>query len=147
MELKLSTKIEKPYLGRKEVVLKGSSDTTPSKVQLKEEAAKLVPADKEDRQAYAFLLYPDKRALSEIAMKRLQIISDFTELGSGFKIAMEDLKIRGAGNLLGVEQSGHISAVGFDLYCRLLREAVSRLKQGLPATAPLRENQPMVHMS
>jgi len=80
-----------------------------------------------DRQAYAYLLYPDKRALSEIAMKRLQIISDFTELGSGFKIAMKDLEVRGAGNLLGREQSGNIYAVGFDLYLKLLDEAVSRL--------------------
>ena len=80
-----------------------------------------------DRQAYAYLLYPDKRALSEIAMKRLQIISDFTELGSGFKIAMKDLEVRGAGNLLGREQSGNIYSVGFDLYLKLLDEAVSRL--------------------
>lgn len=80
-----------------------------------------------DRQAYAYLLYPDKRALSELAMKRLQIISDFTELGSGFKIALKDLEVRGAGNLLGREQSGDIYAVGFDLYLKLLDEAVSRL--------------------
>jgi len=80
-----------------------------------------------DRQAYAYLLYPDKRALSELAMKRLQIISDFTELGSGFKIAMKDLEVRGAGNLLGREQSGDIYAVGFDLYLKLLDDAVSRL--------------------
>ncbi|HEY9055395.1 MAG TPA: transcription-repair coupling factor [Rectinemataceae bacterium] len=80
-----------------------------------------------DRQAYAYLLYPDRRALSEIAMKRLQIISDFTELGSGFKIAMKDLEVRGAGNLLGREQSGDIFAVGFDLYLKLLDEAVSAL--------------------
>ncbi|MBP7094883.1 MAG: transcription-repair coupling factor [Spirochaetia bacterium] len=82
-----------------------------------------------DREAYAYLFYPDRRALSEIAMKRLQIISDFTELGSGFKIAMKDLEVRGAGNLLGREQSGDIYAVGFDLYLRLLDEAVQRLSQ------------------
>ncbi len=80
-----------------------------------------------DRQAYAYLFYPDKRALSELAMKRLQIISDFTELGSGFKIAMKDLEVRGAGNLLGREQSGDIYSVGFDLYLKLLDDAVSRL--------------------
>jgi len=80
-----------------------------------------------DRQAYAYLLYPDKRALSDIAMKRLQIISDFTELGSGFKIAMKDLEIRGAGNLLGREQSGDIYAVGFDMYLKLLDDAVNAL--------------------
>jgi len=80
-----------------------------------------------DRQAYAYLFYPDRKALSELAMKRLQIISDFTELGSGFKIAMKDLEVRGAGNLLGREQSGDIYSVGFDLYLKLLDEAVKRL--------------------
>jgi transcription-repair coupling factor (superfamily II helicase) len=80
-----------------------------------------------DRVAWAYLFYPDKRALSELAMKRLQIISDFTELGSGFKIAMKDLEVRGAGNLLGREQSGDIYAVGFDLYLKLLDDAVQRL--------------------
>jgi len=80
-----------------------------------------------DRLAYAYLFYPDGRALSELAMKRLQIISDFTELGSGFKIAMKDLEVRGAGNLLGREQSGDIYSVGFDLYLKLLDEAVARL--------------------
>jgi transcription-repair coupling factor (superfamily II helicase) len=80
-----------------------------------------------DRVAYAYLFYPDKRALSELAMKRLQIISDFTELGSGFKIAMKDLEVRGAGNLLGREQSGDIYAVGFELYLKLLDDAVARL--------------------
>jgi transcription-repair coupling factor (superfamily II helicase) len=77
-----------------------------------------------DRKAYAYLLYPAGRAVSEIAMKRLQIISDFTELGSGFKIAMKDMEVRGVGNLLGREQSGEICAVGFDMYLRLLEEAV-----------------------
>lgn len=82
-----------------------------------------------DKIAYAYLLYPPNRALSELAMKRLQIISDFTELGSGFKIAMKDLEVRGAGNLLGREQSGDIYAVGFDLYLKLLEEAVEKLSQ------------------
>ncbi|MDC7232218.1 MAG: transcription-repair coupling factor [Spirochaetales bacterium] len=77
-----------------------------------------------ERLAYAYLLYPESRALSEIAMKRLQIISDFTDLGSGFKIAMKDMEVRGAGNLLGSEQSGEIMAVGFDMYLRLLEEAI-----------------------
>ncbi len=81
-----------------------------------------------DRIAYAYLFYPKDRALSEVAMKRLQVISDFTELGSGFKIAMKDMEIRGAGNLLGREQSGDIYAVGFDLYLRLLDEAVRKLQ-------------------
>jgi transcription-repair coupling factor (superfamily II helicase) len=78
--------------------------------------------------AYAYLLYPQKKAITELAMKRLQVISDFTELGSGFKIAMKDMEIRGAGNLLGREQSGDIYAVGFDLYLKLLDEAVRRLE-------------------
>ena len=83
-----------------------------------------------DRVAYAYLFYPKDRALSEVAMKRLQVISDFTELGSGFKIAMKDMEIRGAGNLLGREQSGDIYSVGFDLYMRLLEEAVRKLEDG-----------------
>ena len=75
--------------------------------------------------AFAYLLYPDGRALTELAMKRLQVISDFTELGAGFKIAMKDLEVRGAGNLLGAEQSGDILSVGFEMYLRLLNEAVA----------------------
>jgi transcription-repair coupling factor (superfamily II helicase) len=81
-----------------------------------------------DRVAYACLFYPRDRALNELAMKRLQVISDFTELGSGFKIAMKDMEIRGAGNLLGREQSGDIYSVGFDLYLHLLDEAIKRLE-------------------
>ena len=81
-----------------------------------------------DRKAYAYLFYPEGRAISEIAMKRLQVISDFTELGSGFKIAMKDMEIRGAGNLLGKEQSGDIYSVGFDLYLKMLEEAVQKLQ-------------------
>jgi transcription-repair coupling factor (superfamily II helicase) len=81
-----------------------------------------------DRVAFAYFFYPKDKALTEIAMKRLQVISDFTELGSGFKIAMKDMEIRGAGNLLGREQSGDIYSVGFDLYLRLLDEAIRRLE-------------------
>ena len=77
-----------------------------------------------DRLAYAYLFYPEQRALSELAMKRLQTISDFTELGSGFKIALKDLEVRGAGNLLGSQQSGDIGAIGFDLYLKLLDDAL-----------------------
>lgn len=80
-----------------------------------------------DRKAFAYLLYPENRSLSEIAMKRLQVISDFTELGSGFKIAMKDMEIRGAGNLLGKDQSGDVYSVGFDMYLRLLENAIQRL--------------------
>ncbi len=79
-----------------------------------------------DKVAHAYLLYPEQRALSELAMKRLQIIGDFTELGSGFKIALKDLEVRGAGNLLGSQQSGDILSVGFDLYLKLLEDAIER---------------------
>lgn len=94
------------------------------------------------KKAYAYLLYPENKALSEVAMKRLQVISDFTELGSGFKIAMKDMEIRGAGNLLGKDQSGDVYAVGFDLYVKLLNEAVNRLmaeKDYKPQTEVLME--------
>ncbi len=79
-------------------------------------------------QAYAYFLVPPKRPLSPEATKRLQALQDYSELGSGFRIAMRDLEIRGAGNLLGVEQSGHIHMIGFDLYCRLLEKAVASEK-------------------
>ena len=82
-----------------------------------------------DRLAYAYLLYPESRSLTELAMKRLQIISDNTELGSGFKIALKDLEVRGAGNLLGKQQSGEIASVGFDMYLRLIDEAVRELEK------------------
>jgi len=75
--------------------------------------------------AYAYLLYPSADALTGEAAARLATLSDYTELGSGFKIAMRDLEIRGAGNLLGAEQSGHVAAVGFELYMQMLEEAVN----------------------
>ncbi len=78
--------------------------------------------------AYAYLLYDRGQALSEVAQHRLQAVFEATELGAGMQIALRDLEIRGAGNLLGSEQSGHMAAVGFDLYVRLLGEAVERLK-------------------
>jgi transcription-repair coupling factor (superfamily II helicase) len=84
------------------------------------------------QRAYAYLLHPPDRALSEQAYERLKTIGEFTELGSGFKIAMRDLEIRGAGNLLGGEQSGHIAAVGFDLYCQMVTEAVGELTGEVP---------------
>jgi transcription-repair coupling factor (superfamily II helicase) len=80
------------------------------------------------RLAYAYLLVPEDAALSEVARKRLQVIAELTELGSGFKVAARDLEIRGAGNLLGPEQHGQIAAVGFDLYCRLIESSVRELK-------------------
>ncbi|TVQ41045.1 MAG: transcription-repair coupling factor [Spirochaetaceae bacterium] len=89
-----------------------------------------------ERAAYAWLFYPDRRALSEIAMKRLQIISDYTELGSGFKIALKDLEVRGAGNLLGRQQSGDILSVGFDLYIKLLDEAIRKLDKAQQEDQP-----------
>jgi transcription-repair coupling factor (superfamily II helicase) len=77
--------------------------------------------------AYAYLLYPAHAALTEDAMKRLSALSDYTELGAGFKIAMRDLEIRGAGNLLGDEQSGHVAALGFELYLSMLDDAVQAM--------------------
>lgn len=82
-----------------------------------------------DRPAYAYLMIPNNEAIDSDARKRLEAVSEYSQLGAGFNIAMEDLEIRGAGNLLGVEQHGFIAAVGFDLYCRLLKEAVSNFKK------------------
>jgi len=100
-----------------------------------------------DRKAYAYLVLSKDAVLTQDARARLDAITQHTALGSGFKIAMEDLKIRGAGNLLGIEQSGHISAVGFDLYCRLLREAVGRIRHE-PSTSgqPQMLNERMVQV-
>lgn len=81
-----------------------------------------------NRTAYAFLMYRRNMLLKETAEKRLAAIREFTDLGSGFKIAMRDLEIRGAGNLLGAEQHGHMEAVGYDLYCKMLNEAVKEAK-------------------
>ncbi len=81
-----------------------------------------------NRTAYAFLMYKRDKMLKEVAEKRLAAIKEYTELGSGFKIAMRDLEIRGAGNLLGAEQHGHMEAVGYDLYCKMLNEAVKEAK-------------------
>ena len=81
-----------------------------------------------NRTAYAFLMYKRNKMLKEVAEKRLHAIREFTDLGSGFKIAMRDLEIRGAGNLLGAEQHGHMEAVGYDLYCKMLNEAVKEAK-------------------
>lgn len=80
------------------------------------------------RTAYAYLMYRRGKSLSEAASKRLKAIKDFTEFGSGFKIAMRDLEIRGAGNLLGSQQSGHMMNIGYELYCRLVDDAVRALK-------------------
>ncbi len=85
-----------------------------------------------NRTSYAFLMYRRNKMLKEVAEKRLHAIREYTDLGSGFKIAMRDLEIRGAGNLLGAQQSGHMEAVGYDLYCKMLNEAVKSLKNNEP---------------
>ncbi|MCK6620691.1 MAG: transcription-repair coupling factor [Calditrichaceae bacterium] len=82
-----------------------------------------------DRQAYAYLIIPPQERLNDLALKRLYAIEEFSDLGSGMKIAMRDLEIRGAGNLLGHSQSGHINAVGYDLYQKILREAVEAIQE------------------
>ena len=79
------------------------------------------------RQAFAYFFYPQGKLLNVSAQKRLAAVRDYTDLGSGFKIAMRDMEIRGAGNILGAEQSGHMMSVGFDMYCRLIQEEVQRL--------------------
>jgi transcription-repair coupling factor (superfamily II helicase) len=79
------------------------------------------------QRAYAYLFFPPDRQLSEEAYERLKTIGETTELGSGFRIAMRDLEIRGAGNLLGTGQTGHVAAVGYDLYCQMVNEAIAEL--------------------
>jgi transcription-repair coupling factor (superfamily II helicase) len=90
------------------------------------------------RVAHAFLFHPDEALLTQEAVARLATLSDYTELGSGFKIALRDLEIRGAGNLLGEEQSGHIAAVGFEMYLSMLRETVEMLqgREHVPEKVP-----------
>ena len=87
------------------------------------------------QRAYAYLFHPRDMVLTEEAYERLRTIGESTELGSGFKIAIRDLEIRGAGNLLGEAQSGHIAAVGYDLYCQMVTEAVAEMK-GEPLRQP-----------
>jgi transcription-repair coupling factor (superfamily II helicase) len=89
--------------------------------------------------AYAYMLLDSERAVTPQASKRLKAIEEFNELGAGFKIAMRDLEIRGAGNILGTQQSGHIAAVGYELYCQLLENAVRRFKNQ-PLRTPLEVN-------
>ena len=88
------------------------------------------------QRAYAYLFHPADKVLSEEAYERLKTVGEATELGSGFRIAMRDLEIRGAGNLVGTGQSGHIAAVGYDLYCQLVTEAVAGLKGETVDEAP-----------
>lgn len=93
--------------------------------------------------AFAYFVYQRDKVLTETAEKRLQAIKEFAELGAGFKIAMRDLEIRGAGNLLGAQQHGHISSVGFEMYCRLLEEAVQELKDG---EVPVEKVEPVIEL-
>ncbi len=88
------------------------------------------------QRAYAYLLYREGKVLSEIAQERLEAIQEATELGAGMRVAMSDMEIRGAGNILGAEQSGHIASIGFDLYIRLLGQAVDEITSGKPASDP-----------
>ena len=98
-----------------------------------------------NRTAYAFLMYRRNKILKEVAEKRLASIREYSDLGSGFKIAMRDLEIRGAGNLLGAEQSGHMEAVGYDLYCKMLNQAVKeargdKVEESFDTTVDIRIN-------
>ena len=97
-----------------------------------------------DRQAYAYLIVPPHNRINETSLKRLYAIEEFSELGSGLKIAMRDLEIRGAGNLLGHQQSGYINAVGFDLYQRILKETVDQIQEETLPEEFIKERIPMV---
>ena len=97
-----------------------------------------------DRQAYAYITYKREKLLSEVADKRLKAIKEFTELGSGFKIAMRDLSIRGAGDILGSEQSGFIDTIGIELYLKMLNEEVSRINGGVVNDEEANDSMPLL---
>jgi transcription-repair coupling factor (superfamily II helicase) len=99
-----------------------------------------------DRRAYAYFFYPSYRSITDTARKRLQAIKEFSELGSGFKLAMRDLEIRGAGNLLGKEQHGLVSEVGFNLYCHLLEEAIKELREEKEGEEKKKEITPVIDL-
>ena len=99
-----------------------------------------------DRVGYAYLMYDNKKELNDIAVKRLSTIKEFTELGSGFKIAMRDLSIRGAGDILGSEQSGYIDSIGIDLYLKMLKEAVDKLKGNYVNDKENDSNKPIIEV-
>ena len=100
-----------------------------------------------DKIGYAYLMYDNRKVLNDIAVKRLNTIKEFTELGSGFKIAMRDLSIRGAGDILGSEQSGFIDTIGIDLYLKMLNESVLKLKgQELPEEDDINDNKPLIEI-
>jgi len=94
-----------------------------------------------NRLAHAYLTYVPDKIVSDVAQKRLNAIAQFTEFGSGFKIALRDLEIRGAGNLVGAEQHGHMDAIGYDLYCKFLSEAVDRLKNSEVNTEDIHDDE------
>ncbi|MFN8388914.1 MAG: transcription-repair coupling factor [Bdellovibrionota bacterium] len=96
------------------------------------------------RRAYAYLLIPDPKTLGPDAKKRLQVLQSLDDLGIGFRLALQDMEIRGAGNLLGKDQSGHIDLVGYELYSRILREAVEELRKRAPTAKPVDEPRPVV---
>ena len=100
-----------------------------------------------NQQAYAYITYKRDKLLTEVADKRLKAMKEFTEFGSGFKIAMRDLSIRGAGDILGSEQSGFIDTIGIDLYLKMLNEAVLKLKgQELPDEDDINDNKPLIEI-
>ena len=99
-----------------------------------------------DRQAYAYITYQRDKILTEVAEKRLTAIRDFTELGSGFKIALKDLEVRGAGNLLGAEQHGQMDVIGYDLYCRMLEEEIRNIRIENEGKAPVPVRQAVVEI-
>jgi len=99
-----------------------------------------------NRMAYAYLVYKKDKVLSEIAEKRLRAIREFTEFGSGFRVAMRDLELRGAGNILGIEQSGHMISIGYDLYCKLVDETIREL-QGTETEVPEPETDSSVELA
>ncbi len=99
-----------------------------------------------DRIGYAYLMYSGKKQLTDLAVKRLNTIKEFTDLGSGFKIAMRDLSIRGAGNILGSEQSGFIDSIGIDLYLKMLKEEVDKLKGVKKIKSDREDNKPLLEV-
>ena len=94
-----------------------------------------------NQQAYAYLIIPPVRKLGRNAVKRLQTIQEYSQLGSGYKIAMRDLEIRGAGNIFGAEQSGFVNALGFDLYTKIIREAINELREDMNISKPAEEKE------
>ena len=100
-----------------------------------------------DRIAYSYLMYPENKVLTEEAIKRLNVLKEFTELGSGFNIANRDLSIRGAGDILGSEQSGFIDSVGIDLYLKILNDEIKRLKGEIIIEEELKDEKPLISVS